>query len=218
MNKMIFWGATGQAKVLRECLKPSGMELVALFDNNAERTSPFPDTPIYIGKQSFEAWVKENEANRPISFLVAIGGTQGKARMEIQQYLASFQLVPLLAKHAAAYVADDAQIGAGSQILAHATVCVEATIGRGCIVNTGATVDHECVLEEGVHICPGAHLGGCVHVERYATVGLGASVLPRITIGQGAIVGAGAVVTKDVPPGTVVAGNPARCLEKANIR
>ena len=53
-------------------------------------------------------------------------------------------------------------------------------------------------------------------VERRASIGSGATILCGITIGEGAIVGAGSVVTKDVPAGAVVAGNPARILRKSN--
>ncbi|MGH9359737.1 MAG: DapH/DapD/GlmU-related protein, partial [Terriglobia bacterium] len=49
-------------------------------------------------------------------------------------------------------------------------------------------------------------------VCRHASIGSGAVILCGVTIGEGAIVGAGSVVTKDVPPGTVVAGNPARVI------
>jgi len=51
-------------------------------------------------------------------------------------------------------------------------------------------------------------------VKRGASIGSGATLLCGITIGERAVVGAGAVVTKDVPPATVVAGNPARVLRK----
>jgi acetyltransferase-like isoleucine patch superfamily enzyme len=51
-------------------------------------------------------------------------------------------------------------------------------------------------------------------VKRRASIGSGATILCGITIGEGAIVGAGSVVTKDVPAGAVVAGNPARVLRK----
>jgi sugar O-acyltransferase (sialic acid O-acetyltransferase NeuD family) len=213
MDGMIFWGATGQAKVLRECMRDSGLRLVALFDNNPALRSPFPDTPLYTGRSGFEDWM-EKAPSRSVGFLVAIGGDRGRERLEIQEYLESHGLVPLVARHRSAFVADDVRVGGGSQVLAAAAVCVDAVLGRGCIINTGATVDHECRLDDGVHVAPGAHLAGCVEVGAYAMIGAGAVVSPRIKIGQDALVGAGAVVVKDVPPDTVVVGNPARVLRR----
>jgi len=212
VNEMIFWGATGQAKVLRDCMRASGVPLVALFDNNESLSSPFKGVPLYHGRKGFQEWLKQRESPEAIGFLVAIGGDKGRDRLEIHEYLKSFGLVPLRARHPTAFVADDVAIGAGSQILANASVCVESVIGQGCIVNTGAIVDHECRLGDGVHICPGAQLAGCVEVGCHATIGTGAVILPRISIGEGAFVGAGAVVIKDVVAHTVVAGNPAEII------
>ena len=214
VKEMIFWGATGQAKVLRECLKDSGSKLVALFDNNSSIVSPFIDIPLHFGRKGFQEWFSKRRATDSLGFLVAIGGNKGKDRIEIQKYLKSFGLIPLVARHSTAYVADNVKIGAGSQVLAHSAICVETILGRACIVNTSASVDHECYLYDGVHIGPGAHLAGCVEVGPYAMIGTGAIVLPRIKIAEGAVVGAGAVVTKDVPPYTVVVGNPAYILKE----
>jgi sugar O-acyltransferase (sialic acid O-acetyltransferase NeuD family) len=214
MKQIIFWGATGQAKVLRECLQGLPIRLVALFDNNENLVSPFDDVPLYYGKKGFEKWRSSAKSNNQVGFLAAIGGDRGKDRIEIQEYLESQGLIPLVAKHRTAFVADNAQIGLGSQILAMSAVCVGVKIGRGCIVNTGALVDHECCLGDGVHICPGACLAGCVAVGRYSTIGTGAVVLPRVRIGEGATVGAGAVVMKDIEPYSIVAGNPARVIRR----
>lgn len=214
LDKMIFWGALGQAKVLRECMKDSGLELIALFDNNDNLQSPFENIPLFFGEKGFEQWYDNRQTADSVGFLVAIGGDKGRDRIEIQEYLESRQLVALVARHPTAFVADSASIGAGSQILANSTICVDVVIGRGCIVNTGATVDHECCLGVGVHIAPGANLASCVTVDDYATIYAGAVVLPGITIGQGSIVGAGAVVTKDVFPNMIVAGNPAILLKR----
>lgn len=210
----IIWGATGQAKVLRECLSHSGIKLLALFDNNRSLTSPFQDVPLFFGRRGFEEWLETRVRGRTPSFLVAIGGDRGRDRVEIQEYLESFDLRPLIACHPTAFVAQNARIGLGSQILATAAVCVDSVLGRGCIVNTGATVDHDCRLGDGVHIAPGAHLAGEVIVENYSTVYTGASVVPRVRIGEGAIIGAGAVVLDDVPRYTTVVGNPARTVKE----
>ena len=65
-----------------------------------------------------------------------------------------------------------------------------------------------------MHVCPGARLAGCVSAGRYATIYTGAVILPRVRIGEGAVVAAGAVVTEDVPPHSLVAGVPARRIRR----
>jgi sugar O-acyltransferase (sialic acid O-acetyltransferase NeuD family) len=210
----VLWGATGQARVLRECLSHLDLEIVALFDNDESIPSPFSGVPLYHKKEGFEKWVRADSAPESTGFLVAIGGDRGRDRVELQEYLQSFGLQPFRAIHPRAFVADTATVGEGSQILANVSICVDVSISRGCIINTGAIVDHDCFIGEGVHIAPGAHLAGCVHVEKFATVGTGAVVLPRKRIGEGATVGAGAVVVQDVPPGATVVGNPARIIKR----
>jgi len=58
---------------------------------------------------------------------------------------------------------------------------------------------------------------GTIHIEQDAWIGAGAIILPNITIGEGAVVGAGAVVTKDVLPYTIVVGIPAKAIKKVNV-
>lgn len=208
-DEIIFWGATGHAKVLKECLKYTNKKLVALFDINPDCKSPFPDIPLYYGKEGFKTWLC---LDKSYDFLIAIGGDKGKDRIEIAKFLGDYGLVPYQIIHPTAFVASDVKLGSGTQVLANATVCVGVNIGIDCIINSAAIVDHECSIGHGVHVCPGAHLAGCVTVGDMATIGTGAIILPRIHIGESAIVGAGAVVTKDVAEKTIVVGNPAREL------
>jgi len=211
MKKIILWGATGQSIVLEEFLSSVGYELVAVFDNNPEVKSPFPEIPIYHGIKGLETWKQKNKA-KEVFFLVAMGGERGKDRQEIQALLIKHGLTPATVVHPTAFVARNASIGKGSQIMAHATICARAKIGDACLINTSASVDHECIIENGVHIAPGAKLAGCVTIGQNSFVGIGAIILPRIKIGKNTIVGAGAVVTKDVPYNVVAYGNPAKII------
>ena len=209
MNQVIFWGATGQARVLYDALDPSSHKLVAIFDNR-KIESPFTDVPLHVGREGFSAWKAEQVRGNNFHACVAIGGNRGFDRLELQNWLDGQGILLLSIIHPRAYLAKSASVGAGAQLLAMSSVCANATLGRAVIINTAATVDHDCVIGDGVHIAPGAHLAGEVRVGDFAFIGMGALILPGLRIGQGAIIGAGAVVTKNVAADETVVGVPAK--------
>ena len=209
MNEVVFWGATGQAKVLNEALSETDFRLVALVDNR-DVISPFPNVPVLKGEVGLDAWLEKRGGGEGLFAAVAVGGAFGRDRIELMGLMQVRGLKLLTVIHRAAFVAVDAQVGEGCQIMAQAAVCTHVRLGSGVIVNTAASVDHDCIIGSGAHIAPGARLAGEVIVDERAFIGVGAIVLPRLHIGEGAIVGAGAVVTKSVRPGVTVIGSPAR--------
>jgi len=213
VKPIVLWGSTGQARVLAEFLPALGFRVVALFDNDPAATSAIPGVPLHHGQAGFETWNAQRPAE-PHWGIAAIGGKRGADRVSIHElFRAAGLTVPTLV-HPQAWIATNASVGEGSQILARTAVAAFVSIGPACLVNTSASVDHDCVLEEGVHVGPGAVLAGEIVVGARAFLGTGAVVLPRVRIGADAVVGAGAVVHRDVPPGATVAGVPARVLRR----
>lgn len=99
-------------------------------------------------------------------------------------------------------------------ICAGVVVNTGSVIGADVILNTGCTVDHHNRIGDHAHIAPGVHMGGEVEVGEGALVGIGATVMPRKRIGAWSVVGAGTLVTRDVPDGVVVVGAPARVVRE----
>lgn len=87
-----------------------------------------------------------------------------------------------------------------------------AVIGSRFFCLSGSIVNHDCSIGEDACICSGVRLAGHVRVEDSCCLGQGCNVKQRVTIGERSLVGMGSVVLKDVPPGSVMAGNPARRL------
>jgi hypothetical protein len=168
MSRIILWGASGHARVLNEFLPSLGYELVALFDNDPNIRTPFPGVPVHAGRAGFQAWLNLAKSGAGAALethcLVAIGGARGKERVDIQMLLAASGLRPAVAVHPRAFVASDAVLGAGSQVLANAAVAARARLEEAVIVNTSASVDHESQIGRGAHVGPGAVLAGCVSV------------------------------------------------------
>jgi sugar O-acyltransferase (sialic acid O-acetyltransferase NeuD family) len=110
-----------------------------------------------------------------------------------------------------------ASVEHGAYVNAGAVLGSHASVGCHANVNRASTIGHDVRLGFAASTGPGVVLAGGVVVGAGAFVGAGATVLPELTIGAGATVGAGAVVTKDVAPGDVVIGNPARVLRTQEV-
>lgn len=112
----------------------------------------------------------------------------------------------------------NATIGERCKISSHTFICEGVTIEDNVFVGHGVvfindlypratTFSGELQTEEHWKVEPTV-------VKKGASIGSGSTILARVTIGENAIVGAGSVVTKDVPPNTIVVGNPAHTLRK----
>jgi len=147
--------------------------------------------------------------------LFNVGIADGALRQKLAERAigAGAEPVSLIAPQATVYA--PTTLGAGAILCANTVVTVNATIGRFVHLNLLAYIEHDCVIGDFVTFAPGVHCNGNVVIEDGAYIGTGAILRQGqpgkpLRIGAGAVVGMGAVVTRDVPPGVTVIGNPAR--------
>lgn len=199
-------GASGHGKMVAETAELLGYECVFFDDSYPEKQS---NGMWSIVGTSTELYERLSEFS---GVAVAIGNNAIRAKKftELKNLGAS---LPCFI-HPKAVVSQYAEIGEGSVVFAGVVVNAFTRVGASAILNTSCTLDHDCQLGNAVHVSPGAHLAGGVIVADYAWLGIGASVKQLVSIGSNAMIGAGAVVLKDVPVDSIVVGNPAKPLVK----
>src|SRR3989338_5178402 len=120
-KKIILWGGTGQAKVVRPIIKYCGAKVIAVFDDTVGLKSPFSDVNIYYGFEGFQKWIK-NQKPREIGFCITIGNPHGRVRLQLHDKLVNEGLHSITIAHPTAWIANDTIIGDGTQIMAGAII------------------------------------------------------------------------------------------------
>jgi sugar O-acyltransferase (sialic acid O-acetyltransferase NeuD family) len=176
-----------------------------------------PPMPMINGQRvlTYAQWMAEPASSRHIS--VAVSNSQLRQTL-VQRCVADD--VPFFEARAANVVQlDDVELGEGAVLCPFVTLTSNIRIGQHFHANLYSYVEHDCVIGDYVTFAPGVMCNGNVHIEDHAYIGAGAVIKQGqagapLVIGRGAVVGMGTVVTKSVPPGVTVVGNPARPLNK----
>lgn len=123
-----------------------------------------------------------------------------------------------------AVIREQVSIGKNAVIMMGAVINIGSEIGDGTMIDMNAVVGARAKIGKNCHIGAGAVIAGVLEppsampviIEDSVLVGANAVVLEGVKVGEGAVVAAGSVVTKDVPPYTVVAGSPAAVIKKVD--
>ena len=148
--------------------------------------------------------------------VVAVGAS--RVRQQIVARLAGVAVTFATLVHPSVLAPDalqPPQLGEGALVLARAILSVNTRIGRHAVVYWGCTVGHDSVLEDFVTLLPCVNISGNCVLEEGTDVGTGCQVIQKLRVHAGTIVGAGAVVVRDLPPNCTAVGVPARPIKGA---
>lgn len=201
-KRLLIVGAGGHGKVVADVARRMCYYETILFlddDGSVKECGGFP----VVGRScEAEGYIGECD------IFVAVGNA--RIRRKLMAVLSEKgALLPVLL-HPDAVVGQGVVIGSGTVIMAGAVINSDTQIGEGCIINTCASVDHDCRIDDYVHVSVGAHVAGGVHVGANTWIGAGAVLSDHIDIAPDCMVGAGAVVVKDIGEGGTYVGVPAR--------
>lgn len=202
------YGASGCGRgimpLLRQQLATTDVELVFIDDD------PVADVANGRPIWTFDRFASESASKRFAA--LAIANARVREALDHRCRTAGIDVIGVFAANV--IIMDDVEIGPGALLSPFVTLTSNIRIGRCFHGNLYSYVEHDCVIGDYVTFAPGVRCNGNVTIGSRAYIGSGAIIRQGISIGAGATVGMGAVVTKDVPPGVTVIGNPARIMEK----
>lgn len=146
------------------------------------------------------------------SVFVPIGNNPVRVRILKEFEKSGFEIPSFI--HTQTIIHSSVKIGRAVYILPGTNIMPLTEIGDYSMISIGSNIIHHTSLEEGVFVSNGCNVGANILIKKLAYIGMGATIMTGVKyVGESSLIGAGAVVIKDVPDNAVVAGVPAKILK-----
>jgi len=212
-ERAVVFGASGHGKVVADAWLAAGVTVAGFLDDDAAKVgTTLLGLPVLGGS----AWLRDAVAAGRVVVALGIGDNWVRQRVASRCTESGAALATVV--HPRAVVAPSARLAHGVVVFAGAVINPDAVIEEGAIINTSATVEHDCIVGAFAHVSPNSTLGGGASVGRLAQLGIGATLLPRVHVGDEALIGGGSVVARDIDPRSVARGVPARVTREQEPR
>jgi sugar O-acyltransferase (sialic acid O-acetyltransferase NeuD family) len=215
----VVFGLFGAGGFGREVIEIANQHFAELFDNGLIVKICFIESePISSTISTYDVVSEDDFLNLPSAkkyFNIAISNSIVREKIANRFIDKGLEAISISSKNSSLY--NNVNKSQGSIICNFCTITSDIKIGKFFHANINSLIAHDCVIGDYVTFAPGVMCLGNVHINDHAYIGAGA-ILKQGTkdepliIGKGAIVGMGAVVTKNVEPFTTVVGIPARIL------
>lgn len=207
--KSVIVGAGTYGEVYLAYLQESGIEIVGFLDDNVNLHGTFiKGVPVLGGIDLLD---KIKDLYQIEAVYCPIGNNQ--LRTHVLTMARNYGLQTPNFIHHTAILASNVQIGHGVYVLPNTTIMPYVKIENDVMISIGSNIAHHSVLRQGVFVSNGVNLGASLVVEKYAYIGMGSTIMTGVKLlGENCLIGAGAVVIKDVNENAVMAGVPAKLL------
>lgn len=212
MKPLVIFGTGGFAREVQDVLRdinaatPQWDVLGFLDDQEENWGQTLNDLPVLGGREWLHA------ASEPPYLVIGIGNPVSKRRLarSLHPFTPGF---PTLI-HPTAVISPYTQIGQGVVITAGNIITNQITLDDFVMLNLMCTVGHDCYLGKYVSVSPGVNISGNVSIGEGCDIGTGTKIIQGISIQPWSIIGAGAVVTKDLPANCTAVGTPAKVIKE----
>jgi sugar O-acyltransferase (sialic acid O-acetyltransferase NeuD family) len=211
MQDIVIVGVGGLGREIAEWVEdinevsPTFRLLGFLDDDGSKHGTKRHDLPVLGGLE----WLAER--SRTVATIVGLGNPAPKRRVveRLRMHSASFPSIV----HPNAVIGRFVELGEGCVVCPGVIITTDIRIGSFVTFNFGLTVGHDATIDDYVTLAPGVNISGYVKVREGADLGANVATLPSVEIGEWSVVGAGASVTKSLPPNCTAVGVPARVIK-----
>ena len=180
---------------------------IGFFDDGIQKGTKINNSIVLGDIEDLNKW------KNPLLIVIAIGNP--KIKKVISEKITNPNVSYPVLVHPSVIIGDtfNNQIGDGSIICAGVIITVDVKIGNHVILNLSCTVGHDTIISDYCSIMPGVNISGEIEISNCVVVGTGAKIINRLKIGENTIIGAGALVAKDLPSNCTAIGVPAKIIK-----